>query len=438
MNLTEKQTEKAPADYLKVRRDLRALFDEAVEAISAETAMPKDLPQSLNGRTLIIAAGKAAAAMTQVAVSRIKGEIFGLVVTRYGHCENIRAIPSSIEVIEAGHPIPDEAGLRATRLALDFAQTLTPSDQLLMLISGGASALFVLPAPGVKLAQKQEITRALLNSGATISEINCVRKHLSAIKGGRLATAAAPAHVTTLAISDIPGDDPSFIGSGPTIADHTTLKEAREILGRYDIEPGPDVMAALHNPDNETPSSDAHGLAGSDVQIIAKARDALDAAGSLARSWGYAVTDLGDHLQAEARHLGAGHAALARRLSANGERQVIISGGETTVSVRDKAGRGGRNLEYLLSLALNLNGAAGVFAIACDTDGIDGTEDNAGAIITPGTLSRAAKLGLDAKEYLAANNSYAFFEALGDLVITGPTLTNTNDFRAIIIDPKTT
>jgi hydroxypyruvate reductase len=280
------------------------------------------------------------------------------------------------------------------------------------------------------------VTESLLNSGATIGEINSVRKHLSAIKGGRLAVEAAPAQVTTLIISDIPGDDPSFVASGPTVVDHTTLATAREIIDRYRIAVPVSVAAALTRPQNETPPSDALGIAGGDVRIVARARDALEAAADLAASRGYKVTNLGDHLQAEARHLGAGHAALARRQSGDGLARVILSGGETTVRVVNPNGRGGRNLEYLLGLAIALDGAPNIYAIACDTDGIDGTEDNAGGIIVPDTLARAGELGLDPRAALAQNQAYEFFEALGDLVITGPTRTNVNDLRAIIIEAR--
>jgi len=423
-------------EYHAVRLKLKGLFDSAVEAVSAEVAMPKQLPSSTTGKTLIIGAGKGAAAMTQIAASRIKGDIFGLAVTRYGHGIVNGTIPNSLKIIEADHPVPDEAGQKAARLALRMASELGHNDHLLMLMSGGASALLSLPVEGVTLEDKQLITKSLLLSGATISEINCVRKHLSAIKGGRLAIAAAPAKVNTLLISDVPGDDPSFVGSGPTIADHTTLKQAKEILVRYGINISKSIEIALNNPANETPKSDALGLAGSFVKVIANARDALDASKKTAEGWGYSVTDLGDMLQAESRHLGAGHAALVRRLSENDEKHVIISGGETTVTVKNNKGRGGRNLEYLLALAIGLDGAKGVSAIACDTDGIDGTEDNAGAIITPDTLRRAEKLGLSPKDYLKNNDCYTFFKKLGDLVITGPTRTNTNDFRAIIIDTE--
>lgn len=423
------------SSYTTIRQRLLALFEEAVTAISPDSVMPDVLPHSPRGRTLIIAVGKAAAPMAQIAATRVTGDVSGLALLPYGHGIKNKFLSPTIEFVEASHPIPDEAGMMAAKRAVEMCRELTANDQLLMLTSGGTSALLALPAPGIQLAEKQEVTKSLLACGATISEINCVRKHLSAIKGGRLATAAAPASVSTYIISDIPGDDPSFVGSGPTIADKTTLVQAREIISRYGIKTSTAITDALNNPANETPSSDALGLAGSEIHIVARARDALAAADRKAKTWGYTVTDLGDHLQAEARYLGAGHAALARRLSAGQERQVIISGGETTVSVTNKEGRGGRNLEYLLSLAINLKGASGVSAIACDTDGIDGTEDNAGGIITPDTLERAHALGLEPNSYLATNNAYSFFDQLGDLVMTGPTRTNTNDFRAIIIDP---
>jgi hydroxypyruvate reductase len=315
---------------------------------------------------------------------------------------------------------------------------LTAHDQLLVLLSGGGSALMSAPAPGVTLEDKQAVTRSLLQSGATIGEINCVRKHISQVKGGRLAVAAGPARVTTLIISDVPGDDPSFVSSGPTVADGTSLEMAREIVSRYCVDVPASVATALADPSNETPPADSLGLAGGETLVIGRARDALGAASRRAAALGYAVTGLGDQLQAEARHLGASHAALARRLSADGVRRAIISGGETTVTVVNKSGRGGRNLEYLLGLAVALQGAAGIYALACDTDGIDGTDAAAGAIVTPDTLSRARRLGLDPANHLRTNNAYRFFEALGDLVVTGPTRTNVNDFRVILIDGAAT
>lgn len=416
---------------------LLKLFNEAVHAVSAEQCMPAYLPPpGPDGRTTIIAVGKAAAAMAASAIPRIKGRFDGLVVTRAGHAGAPHRLPSNVQVIEAGHPVPDAASLTAAQRALELASELGPQDRLLMLVSGGGSALMCLPAAGVTLLDKQQVTRQLLRSGATIAEINCVRKHLSRVKGGRLAVAAAPAHVSTFLISDIPGDDPSFIASGPTIADSTTLDEARDIVRGYGIIVPEAVAIALSSAANETPAADALGLAGAEIEIIARAQDALSAASSRAEQHGFRVTNLGDHLQAEARHLGAGHAALAKRMADDGERRVIISGGETTVTVTNERGRGGRNLEYLLSLALELGAAPGISAIACDTDGIDGTEDNAGAIITEDTLERAALFGLDPRSFLDSNNAYEFFRQLRDLVITGPTRTNVNDFRAILIAPR--
>ncbi len=414
---------------------LRALFDEAVGAVSAERCVPPALgDEPTTGRTLIIAIGKAAAAMASVAAGQIQGSLSGLVVTRRGHSGPPHTLPANFEVIEAGHPVPDTESLAAARRALALVEALGANDRLLTLISGGGSALLALPVPGVSLEDKQIVTRALLHSGATIAEINSVRKHLSLVKGGRLAVAAAPAQVTTLIISDVPGDDPSFVASGPTVADHTRLETVREIIARYRVNAPANVTAALNSSANETPPPDTPGLADSDVRIIATARDALNAARRLAEERGYAVTDLGDRLEGEASHLGAEHAALARRLSVDGQPRVILSSGETTVRVTNPEGRGGRNLEYLLGLAVALDGASRVYAIACDTDGIDGTEDNAGAIVTPCTLARARALRLDPRQMLHTNMAYAFFEALGDLVITGPTRTNVNDLRAILIE----
>jgi glycerate 2-kinase len=413
---------------------LLALFNTAVRSVSAEAVMPAALPAAPHGRVAVIAVGKGAAAMMRVAQQRSKTPLSGLVVTRHGHLPPSGIEWPGVEVIEAGHPFPDDSSVYAAEKALALAHSLQPGDQLLVLLSGGGSALLAAPTRGVSLADKQALTRALLQSGATIAEINCVRKHLSAIKGGRLAVAAGAAHVVTWIISDVPGDDPSFVSSGPTVADHSSLQMAREIVAKYEIELAPSVAAALNDPANETPPADSLGLAGGETWVFGRARDALAAAAASATERGYAVTNLGDGIQAEARHLGASHAALARRLASDGKRRVVISGGEATVAVVNRAGRGGRNLEYLLGLAIALDGAPGISAIACDTDGIDGTEEAAGAVVLPDTLARARRLGLDPAEYLAANNAYLFFEALGDLVVTGPTLTNVNDFRAILID----
>ena len=415
---------------------LRELFASAVGAVTPEASMPRTLPVSPHGRTAVIAIGKAAAEMMRVAQRRAPVPLTGLVVTRYGHLPASGAAWAGVEVIEAGHPFPDDNSVTAASRALEIARGLDAGDRLVVLMSGGGSAVLAAPAPGVTLADKQAITRALLASGATIAEINCVRKHLSSVKGGRLAVAAGAAQVTTWIISDIPGDDPSFVSSGPTVADATTLEQARDILVKYAIAVPPRIVDALTDTANETPDADALGLAGGEVTIIACARDALAAAGKVAREHRLVVTDLGDQLQAEARHLGASHAALARRLSNDGQRRAILSGGETTVTVANADGRGGRNLEYLLAMAIALDGAPGIAALACDTDGIDGTEDAAGAMIFPDTLVRARSLGLDAADSLARNDAYPFFERLGDLVVTGPTLTNVNDFRVILIDPE--
>jgi hydroxypyruvate reductase len=397
--------------------------------------MPRVLPDAPPGRLVVIAVGKAAADMMRVARERARRPVEGLIVTRYGHAPEGLDWPG-IELIEAGHPYPDENSLRAADRALDIAHGLHPGDHLLLLLSGGGSALLAAPVEGLSLADKQGVTKLLLRSGATISEINCVRKHLSRIKGGRLAVAAGAAQVTTLIISDVPGDDPSFVSSGPTVADHTSLQMARDIVEKYRIEPSRSVVRALADPTNETPAADSLGLAGGDVRVIARARDALAAAATKGVEIGYTVSSLGDQLQAEARHLGASHAALARRLASDGQRRLILSGGETTVTVVNPKGRGGRNMEYALGLTIALDGAPGIWALACDTDGIDGTEDAAGAVIGPDTLARARALGLDPAKHLAENNAYLFFKALGDLVVTGPTGTNVNDFRAVLIEGR--
>ncbi|MEX6725354.1 glycerate kinase type-2 family protein [Parapedomonas caeni] len=419
------------------RQTLLALFEEALTAISAREVLPPFL-QRMGGyeRTLVIALGKGAAEMAAVAAERLPGRLNGLVITRAGHGVSDGRLPSGIRMMEAGHPVPDAESIAAASEALAMARALGPKDRLLMLVSGGGSALMAMPAPGVTLADKQLLTQSLLRSGATISEINCVRKHLSRVKGGRLAVAAAPAKVVTLVISDVPGDDPSFVASGPTVADHTTLADARQVLDRYGVVVPMSVRAALEDAGNETPEADSLGIAGGETHIVACARDALAASARLAESLGYKVTDLGDRLQAEARYLGAGHAGLALRLAADGQAHVIQSGGEATVRVTNPDGCGGRNLEYLLGLAIVLDGAPGIHAIACDTDGIDGTENSAGAIIGPDTLARAAALGLDPHAALQRNESYRFFEQLGDLVVTGPTRTNVNDFRAILIEAR--
>lgn len=414
-------------DEAAARAVLRALFAAAVAAVSADACMPARLPPC-RGRRVVIAAGKAAAAMMQVAEARADAPLTGLVVTRAGHWPpGWPAAGSAIVTIEAGHPVPDAQSVHAAHRALALAGGLGVDDALLVLLSGGGSALLAAPVAGVSLADKQAVTRALLHSGAPIAEVNLVRRQLSAIKNGGLAAAAAAAEVTSWIISDVPGDDPARVASGPTIADGSTPADARAIVARYGLALPASVTAALSRP---APPAAAQG---GTVRILARARDALDAAAGVARAAGYRVVDLGDAVEGEARTVGAAHGALARRLAAEGGRIAILSGGETGVTVRNPAGRGGRNLEYLLGLAIALDGAAGITALAGDSDGIDGTEDAAGAIVTPGTLMRARAAGLDPAAQLDANDACPLFDRIGDLIRTGPTRTNVNDIRAILI-----
>lgn len=411
---------------------LRRMFDAAVATASPANCMPPFIPPPPRGRTVVIGAGKAAAAMAAVLEQHWRGPMTGLVVTRYGHGVPCR----HIEVVEAGHPAPDAVGESAARRVLRLLRDLTADDLVLCLISGGGSALLALPPSRLTLADKQRVTQALLRSGATIAEINCVRKHLSAIKGGRLALAAQPARVVSLIISDVPGDDMSVIASGPTVADRTSRIEALAVLQRYRIEVPPEVLAWLHDEQSETPKPDDERLAGVSNLLIATPRAALEAACEVARAADVSAVFLGDDIESEARQCGIDHALLALDCRVRGTPMAapcaLVSGGETTVTVRGQ-GRGGRNAEFLLSLAIALQGADEVWALACDTDGVDGTEDNAGAVLTPDTLARGRAAGLDAEAMLAANNAYGYFAALGDLVVTGPTLTNVNDFRAILI-----
>jgi len=412
---------------------LRALFDAAVTRSLPSVCLPPHLPPKPKGRTIVVGAGKASAAMAKAVEENWDGPLEGLVVTRYGH----NAPCKHIEIVEASHPVPDAAGMEAAARILKRVQGLGPDDLVLSLISGGASALLALPAEGISLAEKQDINKALLKSGANITEMNCVRKHLSAIKGGRLAAAALPARMVTLTISDVPGDDPSVIGSGPTVADPTTQADALAILEKYKIEVPASVKAVLANPANETPKPGDSCFANNDLRMIVTPQASLEAAAAIARKHGYEPMILANDIEGEARDVAMVHAAIARQAQRFGQPAktplAILSGGETTVTVRGK-GRGGRNAEFLLALAVALDGHPGIHAIAGDTDGVDGTEDNAGAILTPDTLARAAAKGLSAKAFLADNDGYSFFEGLGDLVITGPTLTNVNDFRAILID----
>jgi len=414
---------------------LKRLFAAAIGAVDPLKILAGHLPPPPKGRTVVLGAGKAAAAMAKAVEDRWQGDLSGLVVTRYGH-----ALPCSrIEVVEAAHPVPDAAGQQAARRILGLAQGstggLTKDDLVLCLISGGASALLAIPGDGLTLADKQAVNKALLKSGANISEMNCVRKHLSAIKGGRLAAAAYPARVVTLLISDVPGDDPSVIGSGPTVADPSTREDALAVIKKYGIAAPEAVSRHLSSPDCETPKPGGQRLGRCETHIIGTPQAALRAAADLAKSAGLTPVVLGD-LEGEARDVALVHAGIARQVAAHGQPlpapAVIISGGETTVTVRGQ-GRGGRNAEFLLALAVALDGQPGIAAVAGDTDGIDGTEDNAGAILTPDSLSRAAALGLNAKAMLANNDGYGFFSQLGDLIVTGPTRTNVNDFRAILV-----
>lgn len=413
------------------RADLLDLFNQAVAAVSAAGCVPAHLPAPPAGRTVVIGAGKGAAAMAQAVETHWQGDLSGLVVTRYGHGAPTRRI----EVVEAAHPVPDAAGAAAAQRILTLAGSLEQDDLLLCLISGGGSSLLAAPAEGLAFSDKQSINRALLRSGASISEMNCVRKHLSAIKGGRLA-AACKGRVHTLLISDIPGDDPSHIASGPTIADATTCEDALRIIAKYGIEVPEAIKSRIASGELETPKPGDPRLAGHRHEVVATAMTALEAAAERARALGIEPQILSDHIEGEAREVAAAHADIVRdlrqRVKVGGKPRVLLSGGETTVTVRGK-GRGGRNAEFLLALAVALDGMPGVHAIACDTDGIDGSEDNAGAVIGPDTLTRAAAAGIDARDMLSDNNGYEFFSALGDLIITGPTLTNVNDFRAILI-----
>ncbi|RJG39969.1 glycerate kinase [Mesorhizobium sp. DCY119] len=409
---------------------LKAVFTAALAAVDPMIVVPPFLPTPpRNGRTIVVGAGKAAARMAQAVEANWSGGLRGLVVTRYGHGADCR----HIEVVEAGHPVPDEAGADAASRIVDLVSGLGSDDLVLCLISGGGSSLLTMPAPGITLKEKRLLSRALLSCGATISEMNCVRRHLSAIKGGRLADACGAARIVTLVISDVPGDDPSVVASGPTIPDASTPAEALAILDRYDITVPESVRAVLREPcqRNVTIPNPANRVA-----VVASAQLALEAAASKATELGFTPLILSNRIEGEAREVGVVHAAIARQILNFGQPvagpALLLSGGETTVSVRGN-GRGGRNVEFLLGLAAALEGSSGIYALACDTDGIDGSEDNAGAFVRPCTLGRAQALGLNATEYLANNDAYSFFERLSDLIVTGPTRTNVNDFRAVLI-----
>ena len=411
---------------------LKAMFQAAVDAALPSLCVPAHLPPRPKGRTVIIGAGKASGAMAKALEDAWDGPLDGLVVTRYGY----RVPTERLEVVEAAHPVPDAAGREAARRILDLVQDLTEDDLVLCLISGGGSALLALPAEGVSLEDKQAVNKALLKSGATISEMNVVRKHLSAIKGGRLAAAAAPARVVALMISDVPGDDPSIIASGPTVPDPSTNKDAFGIIAKYGIEVPASVRDLLQK-GGETPKPGDKRLANVHNIMIATPQASLEAAAQVARKAGTKPVILGDSIEGEARDVALVHAGIARQCALRGQPEqppcVLISGGETTITLKGK-GKGGRNTEFLLALAIALQGMPQIYALAGDTDGVDGSEDNAGALIYPDTLARAEKAGINAKAMLADNDPYTFFKGIGDLLETGPTLTNVNDLRAILIE----
>ena len=422
---------------------LRDLYDAAVRrALPAHTigAHLPSPPDPLKGRTVVIGAGKAGGAMAAAvdALWPTDAPLSGLVITRYDHVPPAyRASPGRIEVVEAAHPVPDEAGRQATRRIAELVQGLREHDLVLCLISGGGSALLSMPATGLTLEDKQAVNKALLKSGAAIDEMNCVRKHLSAIKGGRLAALCAPARVVTLLISDVPGDAPEVIASGPTVPDSTTCADALAILDRYGITLPPAAREGLESGAYETPKPGDARFAGHAVRMIATPQQSLEAAAAVARAAGIEAHILSDEIEGESREVGKVHAALARAVARRGtpfaKPCVILSGGETTVTVKSKGGRGGRATEFLLGCAIALQAEPNVWVLAADTDGIDGIEDNAGAIVTPDTLARASAQGLKAAEFLDRNDAYNFFAPLGDLVVPGPTFTNVNDFRALLV-----
>ena len=416
---------------------LRRMFDSAVTIASPKLSLRHHLPPRPKGRTIIVGAGKAAAAMAQAVEAEWEevgraGELDGLVITRYGHSLETRWV----EVVEAAHPVPDAAGVSAAARILELVTGLGSDDLVLCLLSGGGSALLSLPIKGISLEEKRAITRDLLKCGATISEINTIRKHLSAIKGGRLAVAAFPAETVTLAISDVPGDDPAIIASGPTVADPSTLADANYVIEKYRIKLPPAAKTALSRESSETPKAGDPMLKRARVRLIVTPQEALEAAAKVASEAGVVPIILSDSMEGESRDVAQVHAAIARQIAKRGQPWpapcVLLSGGETTVTINGN-GSGGPNSEFLLSLMLSLDGASKIYALACDTDGIDGSEENAGAIIGPDTLATSLKKGLDPTKFLANNDAYNYFSAMDGLIITGPTHTNVNDFRAVLI-----
>jgi hydroxypyruvate reductase len=425
----------AMSTFSDPRTLLRQMFDAAVASAQPALCLPPHLPRPPKGRTIVIGAGKASAAMARALEDHWPGPLEGLVVTRYGY-----AVPCErIEIAQAAHPVPDEAGLLASRRIAGKVAGLTADDLVIALISGGGSSLLVAPAPGLTLADKRAVNSGLLASGATISEMNCVRRHLSALKGGRLGALCHPARVVTLLISDVPGDDPRDIASGPTVADPTTCADALAIIDRYRMAVPDAVRRLLASGECESVKPGDPRLARSEIRMITAPQLALEAAAQVARDAGIPAHILGDSLEGESRDLGKAMAGIARQVALRGQPFeapcVLLSGGETTVTVRG-SGRGGRNVEFLLSLAVALDGLAGVHAIAGDTDGVDGAEEIAGALVAPDTLARAWAAGVNPRASLDANDGHGFFSALGDSVITGPTLTNVNDFRAILVEKR--
>jgi glycerate 2-kinase len=424
------------------RELLTKIYDAAVARAHPSVCLPPHLPKPPDGRLMIFAAGKAAGSMAEAAEAFYldrhnfpREMLSGIAVARHGYGRKLR----KIDMVEAGHPVPDAEGIAAAERTLKLAASATENDIALVLMSGGASANWIAPATGISLDDKRELTRALLRSGANIVEMNCVRKHLSRIKGGRLAQALAPARVITLAISDVPGDDPSVIGSGPTVPDVTNLADARKILEKYKITPPVSIASALNDAANESPKPDDKSFTNTIFEIVARPKASLEAAAEIAKREGYEPIPLGADLEGEAREVAAKHANLAIKLKREGRKAAILSGGELTVTITG-SGRGGPNQEYALALAIALHGERGIAAVAGDTDGTDGgagrADDPAGAFIDTDTLSRARKLGLDPAGILRENNSTHFFERLGDLLNPGPTFTNVNDLRAILVDSQ--
>lgn len=412
---------------------LIGLFDTAVAAVSPDRCMESHWPQEPSGRTAIIACGKAAFPMADAASRRYGVDCHGIVVVPDGYSGQ-SSLPSSFEIMAASHPVPDHRSLQAAVKALELARELRSGDLLLFLVSGGGSSLMCLPADGLLLQEKRELNRRLLSCGASISQINCIRKHLSKVKGGRLAM-ACEARVVTLAVSDVPGNDPSLIASGPTLEDPTSLADAKAILEELAIVPGPGVKKALQDQASETPAFDKRRQADR-FHVVASGRLALEAAARRCHQQDIEAQVLGDHLEGEASVLAREHAGMALDLAASGKSVCLLSGGETTVRLSSPSGRGGRNTEYALAMAIELEGYAKIWALAADTDGIDGIGGHSGAVIGPATLNRGHVNGLDAKAFLQSHDSATYFEATGGLISVGPTYTNVNDFRALLINPE--